>query len=227
MRWWVALSTRIRAHGFAQLKSGVCMFTKYDSRGLIASYLVCHAGDILFYGADGDLDLIGKALRTFRAGDAERLGYMTPIAPDGVLIGKSIDSSISFSKTQSTQETRKINADDHFADNQIARPKKLRTAPRQAMESLIWLHQTRPDAGYEITKPANDAVEAFTDPNMARLTINLYDENVRFAQTYQRGSVYTNPPGDESREKNRIRSFAQRRLVVFADARFGSLAASN
>ena len=35
MRWWITLSKRLRSHGFTQLQSDVCMFAKYDIRGIL------------------------------------------------------------------------------------------------------------------------------------------------------------------------------------------------
>ena len=86
MRWFATLSKRIRCHGFSQLRSDVCMFAKYDHRRLLTAFAICHADDILLTGTDSDLELAGKAPRTFRAGEPERLTLSTPIIFAGLLI---------------------------------------------------------------------------------------------------------------------------------------------
>ena len=48
MRWFLALSKRLREHGFTQLKTDVCMYTKHDSHGDLMGLLIAHVGDLLF-----------------------------------------------------------------------------------------------------------------------------------------------------------------------------------
>ena len=66
MRWRIILPKRLRSHGFTQPESDVCMFTKYECRGSLSAYLVCHVGDILLTGTDIEVDNVENDLRTFR-----------------------------------------------------------------------------------------------------------------------------------------------------------------
>ena len=79
---------------------------------------------------------------------------------------------------------------DFVANNEIVNTGKLRTALRQALGSLIWLHQTRPDIGYDITRIATEAVDACASVTLALQCNAIYNKTVRFLQTYARNSVY-------------------------------------
>ena len=226
MRWFVTLSKRIRSHGFTQLRSDVCMFAKYDHRRMLTSFLICHVDDILFTGTDPDLILVEEILRTFRAGDTEHLTLTNPIIFTGLLIELSPNMSISLSQNQYAADLPKIDVAEFLKNDSIIDAKLLRTALRQALGSLIWLHQTRPDIGYDITRLATDAALAVTDPALALQCINLYNKTVRFVQSYNRKIVYTAVPGTTSLNQ-RHRLLSQRRLIIFTDAGFGSLANSH
>ena len=60
--------------------------------------------------------------------------------------GRNRDQSISLSQPQYESELKPLNVSDYSAHN-VADANKLRTALRQSMGALIWLHQTRPDIG--------------------------------------------------------------------------------
>ena len=93
--------------------------------------------------------------------------------------------------------------------------------------SLIWLRQTRPYIGFDITKLATDAVAACLDPTQARPAINLYYKTVRFVNAYPRKITYSPPPArTASLMENNILP-PHRRLILFTDAGFGSLAGSH
>ena len=51
MRWFLALSKRLRENGFAQLKTDVCIYTEHDSHGELSGLSVSHVDDLLFCGA--------------------------------------------------------------------------------------------------------------------------------------------------------------------------------
>ena len=178
-------------------------------------------GNYIRYGADRD------SLRTFRSGGTGNLTEKTKITPTGLLIEKTQNLSIALPQTQYAKELRKLNIDDYAMGNNIICGKKLRKTLRQALGSWIWLHQTRPDSGFDITKIATDAVAACTDSTLARNIANLYNKTIRFFATYERKIVYAQPPDDAADPSRKLHSFTQRRLVVFDDAGFGPLAESH
>lgn len=94
------------------------------------------------------------------------------------------------------------------------------------MGALIWLHQTRPDIGYDIAKLATDFVAVCTDPILARSAINMYNKTVRFACNCPRRVNYADRAGFGTDAAARAHHLQQRRLVLLADAVFGSLADS-
>ena len=145
---------------------------------------------------------------------------------DGLLTEKRNDGAITLSQTQYTGELKKIQPADFAMNNQIEDDGKLRTALRQVLGPLIWLHQTCPDFGYDITRIATEAVAACTDPTLALQFIALYNRAVRFAQTYAREIAYSPPPGTLSATSARLRRLENRRLIIFTDAGFGPLAGS-
>ena len=166
------------------------MFTKYDSRGYLTAYLVCHVGDILFKGKDSELPNVENALRTFRAGDAEHLAPENPIVFTCLCIEKCLGGAITLSQTQYAQDLKKINMGEHRFQGKIVCAKALRTTPFQGLGALIWLHQTRPDIGYDIPKLSTDDVAACADPLLARASVNLYSKTVRFVNNYPRKITY-------------------------------------
>ena len=72
MRWFLALPKRLREHGFAQMKSDVCIFAKRDKGGNLTGCLVAHVGDLLFCGTPGFRKEAITAIQTFRAGGSKR-----------------------------------------------------------------------------------------------------------------------------------------------------------
>ena len=92
---------------------------------------------------------------------------------------------------------------------------------------MIWLHQTRPDIGFDITKLATGIVQACADPTQARATIALCNKTVRFVNNYHRDIVYTAPPECKDSQLNQSSQFARRRLIVPTDAGVGPLAQSH
>ena len=62
---------------------------------------------------------------------------------------------------------------------------------------------------------------------MARAAINLYNKTVRFVNNYPRKITYTPPPEGIVNKENNRHAMEKRRLVLFTDAGFGSLANSH
>ena len=132
--------------------------------------------------------------------------------------------SISLSRNQ-YDNLQKLEVADFLKNGIILDPKLLRTALRQALGSLIWLHQPRPDIGYDIARLATGAALDVADPAFASHRIILYKKTARFAQNYNQKIAYTSAPGTSSRNQRR-RLLSQRSLIIFTDAGSGSLANS-
>ena len=63
------------------------MFTQHNGRGELIAFLVYRVGGILFTGAEEELLVNEQALRTFRAGDIEKLTPQPHIIFTGNLLG--------------------------------------------------------------------------------------------------------------------------------------------
>ena len=165
-------------------------------------------------------------LRTYRSGEIEYLTEKSPIMFTGLLIEKRHDGAITLSQTHNDDELIEIHPADFALNNQIGDAGKLRTALRQALGSLIWLHQTRPDIGYDIARIATEAVAACTAPNLALQCVALCNKTVRFAQIYARKIAYAPSHDQLSTPSARLQHQKNRRLIIFNDSGFGSLSGS-
>ena len=58
---------------------------------------------------------------------------------------------------------------------------------RQALGALIWMRQTRPDVGFNITKIATDAVPDCTNGDLAWKLISLYNKTIRYVKKIPTG----------------------------------------
>ena len=165
MRWRLALSEVLRAHGFRQLKCDVCMFAKYDSSAQQIALLVFHVYSILLTGTEHGLQATEEVLRTFSAGGAELLTPKTPIICTGMLLGReeTAPRDVRFPKSHYATDPRRIDMAQFANKAKIPGSAKLRTVLRHALGAPIWLHQARPDVGFDIAKIATGAVAATQD----------------------------------------------------------------
>ena len=124
-------------------------------------------------------------------------------------------------------ELKRIDPTQYVSNDTIHDPAKLRTALRQALGALIWLHQTRPDIGWDITKIATDAVEACKQASKALEIMAVYNKTIKFVQNNRRKIKYTTPGTSDTSPSDRWKKLLQLRLVVFTDAGFGSLTGSH
>ena len=202
------------------------MFTLHNESSQLIAYLVCHVGDVLFTGTGNGVADTGKVLRTFRAGDTEKLSAKENITPTGMLMERGAGSpwDIILSQHHYAMDLQCIG---QFATHgSIKGASKLRTVFRQALGALIWLRQTRPDIGYDIAKIATVDVEAFQDAGKALPIMQLYNKTVRFVKNYSR-EIHYSPLGPVAETfGGKLKRLAQLRLVAFTDAGFGALTGS-
>ena len=79
MRRFSPSPKRIREHGFSQMESDVCIFSKKDKNGELAGCLIAHVADLLFRSTVQFRKEAIDAIKTFRAGDIETLTRESPI----------------------------------------------------------------------------------------------------------------------------------------------------
>ena len=79
MRWFVALSERMRPHGVNQLQTDVCMFNKYASPWNLAGFAIAHVGGIRFFGTDRFQKKAIAEIQTFLTGEVGTLTKERPI----------------------------------------------------------------------------------------------------------------------------------------------------
>ena len=115
-------------------------------------------------------------------------------------------------QTGNVVETRTIHA-----LMSIPNAQKLRTARRHLLGSLIWLHRTQHDIGYDIAKIATDFVSACTDVDMALATLMLYNRTARFVEDYDRAVLDSSPGSQNDSFRNSWWRLQMVRSAVFAD----------
>ena len=230
MRRFLTFSQRLRDRGIRQLKSDVCAFTKHTTGGssMLQGMIAVHVGDILFVGSPQFMQQTESILRTFRAGTTELLTPDKPIAFLGIKLERSEDMSVWISQTHYIDDMPKMNLSDCLSDHgQIIDVKQYRTAVKQALGSLIWIHQTRPDIGFNITKLATDAVKSCTSGDLARKLISLYNKTLRYLRNHGRKIRYKAAnTGGLTQEQLRNR-FTQAKIITFSDAGYASLEGSH
>ena len=189
MRWFIALSERLRQHGFKQLKTDVCMFHKFDSQGDLMGMLIAHVGDLLFCGTDRFRKEAISAIQTFRTGEIETLTQESPIIFTGLLIELTHNGRILLPQQQYVDEMQLMSIDTYIDSGGVTHPALLKSTFKQGIGYLIWLHQTRPDIGFAITQIATSVVEACESPTKAKALANLYNKIIKFAKNHQRKST--------------------------------------
>ena len=223
MRWFLALSKRLREHGFTQLKTDVCMYTKRDSHGELSGLLVAHVDDLLFCGtAQFRKDAI-HAIQTFRTGEVETLTETTPIIFTGLLIEKEVSGTLLLSQQMYADELPLMHIAEYLGPHGITNPAGLKSTFKQGLGALIWLHQTRPDIGFTITQIATQIVEGCSSKEKATHVMNLYNKIVKFVKNHPRKIHYCMFPTPFRPEKTHPSSLLNWKLFVFTDAGFGTL----
>ena len=222
MRWFIALSDRLRQYGFKQLKTDVCMFNKLDSHGRLAGFLIAHVDDLLFCGTESFRKEAIAAIQTFRTGDIETLKPDHPIIFTGLLLEVNHQGKINLSQEHYINELQLMDINLYVDSTSIRNPALLKSTFKQGLGSLIWLHQTRPDIGFTITQIATQIVEACESATKARTLAALYNKIVKFAKNHPRKIVYARRPGMDS-NIDPLEDLKNWKLIVFTDAGFGTL----
>ena len=120
-----------------------------------------------------------------------------------------------------------MNPKDYVDDyGQIINAKHYRTAAKQALGSLIWIHQTRPDVGYNIAKMATDAVKSCTAGDLAMKLMSLYSKTVRYLRNHDRKIRYTHVITDGVTKDMLWGNLLKAKIISFTDAGFASLEGS-
>ena len=66
LRWFLRLSTVLRKHGWAQLRSDVCLFTRRSYKNRLVGLLVVQVGDILCTANPSALKEFSEIMKTFK-----------------------------------------------------------------------------------------------------------------------------------------------------------------
>ena len=81
--------------------------------------------------------------------------------------------------------TRYVNKAGEVTDSEM-----YRTAAKQALGSLIWFRQARPDIGFNLAKIATDAENSRTTGDLSTKLIALYNKTLRYMKSYGRKLRY-------------------------------------
>ena len=204
------------------------MFTKHGGNVELLAFLVCHVDDVLFKWEDDEVLATEMVLVTFRDGEIEKQAQKTPIICTGGILERHDARSweILLSKIHYANDLPMVDVAQFVQHGEIIDPRKLRPAQRQVSGSLIWLRQTRPDIGFDITKIATDSGTSCTDADTSMATLMLYNHTVRFVKDYDPKLLYITQDTLMNSFSNLWRRGQMRRLVLFVDAGFGSLTGS-
>ena len=189
---------------------------------MLDGMLLAHVDDLLFTGSKLLIEIVLKALRTFRTGDLETLATKVPIIFTGMMLWKLDNGDILLSQQHYVQELPTKNIDHCIQGEQIADVADLRSTSRQGMGSLIWAHRTRPDVGFTITQIATGSKAALSSATAAREICRKYNRIIKFMRNHQRKIHYTR--FDSSLKGTAaIRELPTWGIIAFTDAGFGSL----
>ena len=223
MRWFLALSARLREHGFTQMKTDVRMYSKRDSQGELTGLLVAHAGDLLFCGTSTFRKEAIHAVKTFRTGELETVTPSTPIISTGLKIELDSSGTILLSQQMYADELPHMDVTEYIHLEKIVNSVGLKSTFKQGIGALIWMHQTRPDIGFTITQMATQIAEACEGAEQAIQLARLHNKIVKFTKNHPRKIHYSRFPTPDSQMAFRPADFLNWKLFVFTDAGFGAL----
>ena len=191
--------------------------------------ITVHVDDILFTGSPKFLRETEEILRTFRAGETEILLFLNrAIIFLGVKMELMADHSILLSQTHYIAEMPKMEASDYVNEQgELKNVQNYKTAAKQVLGSLIWIHQTRPDIGFNIAKIATDAAKSCTSGDLAWKLIVLYNKTLRYLKSYGRKIRYVPTCLKSDTFDYRWSQFMKLMLIAFPDAGFASLGSSH
>ena len=105
--------------------------------------------------------------------------------------------------------------------DKLVNQKDLQSTFRQGLGALIWVHQSRPDVGFLITKIATDLVTACLTVDKALSLARLYNKTVKFLKNHPVEIHYVFPPG--MGQIKSAKSLTHFRIICFTDAGFATL----
>ena len=223
MRWFLALSKRLRGHGFTQMQTDVCIFSKKDAKGESAGSLIAHVDDLMFCGTPQFQKESIHAIQTFRTGEVETLTIDAPIIFTGLAIELDSANAIFLSQQMYAGELPVADVTEYLNGNSILNADALKSTSKQGLGSLIWLRQARPDIGFTATQMATQIVVSRESPEKARKLARLYNKIVRFAKNRQRGISYCKFHMANHNGHMNPTMFLGWELFVFTDAGFWTL----
>ena len=223
MRWFIPSSKRLREHGFTQMKTDVCIYSKRDSHGNLAGLLVAHVDDLLFCGTATFRKEALRVIHTFRTGDVETLTKTSPIISTGMMIELDSPTSILLPQQMYADELPVMDVTEYVSKSGITNAAGLKSTFKQGLGALIWLHQTRPDIGFAVTQMATQIVEACESPEKAIQLARLYNKMVKFVKNHRRKIRYARFPTGANESPRTPNDLLNWELFVFTDAGFGTL----
>ena len=223
MRWFLSLSKRLREHGFIQMKTDVCIYSKRDSHGELTGILVAHVDDLLYCGTPTFRKEAYQAITTFRTGELETLTKTSPIIFTGMLLELDSPTSILLSQQMYAEELPTMEISEYIQESRIVNQAGLKSTFKQGLGALIWLHQTRPDIGFTITQMATQIVEACESADKAIQLMRLYNKIVKFVKNHRRKIRYSAFPTPNVDSSARPSDLLHWKLFMFTDAGFGTL----
>ena len=220
LRWFVRLRKAFIQVGLRQMKSDICMYSRVEA-GEFQGAMLIHVGDILYTGTREFITVVESAIKQFRIGGIGKLTQEKGSIFTGLEIQLNVTNRVALSRKQYVSELPTMDISQYMNRPQLANVKDLQSTARQGLGALIWVHQSRPDVGFLITKIATDLMTACADRQKAIRLAKLYNKTVRYLKMHASEIHYVPPPGNHG--KNDHVDLRKYRVSCFTDAGFGAL----
>ena len=158
------------------------MFRKFDSSGNLTGFLIARVVDLLFRGNERFGKEASVAIQTFRAGGVETLTEEQPIIFTALPIEKAKNGILKLSHQHYAEDLKTMEINNYTDSGRITQPALLKSTFKQALGSLIWLHQARPDIGFTFAQIATQILESFESATKAKALASLYNKIVKFVK---------------------------------------------
>ena len=183
LRWFLRISTTLRSHGWKQLRTDVCTFTKHSAAGNLVGIVEVHVDDILCAAEPPVWEEFKEMMNTFKHGEFEMLDSSEPITFLGLQLLKRPEEGLGIHQNEFIQNMTEIDTEKLIKSRTFIAPEeKRKTAFRQALGGLIWIGQTRYDLSFQITKIATSYVYAIADIDETIVLAKLVNNVIKRAK---------------------------------------------
>ena len=136
------------------------MYPKLDYQGGICGFLMVRVGDLLYTGEVEFLPLVKKEVDQFMVGETDVLSSTESRAFGGLEIQTGPNNCSILSQETYACELPTMGITSYVNQQGLKNAPEIKSTFRQGIGSLIWIHHSRPDVGFSITKLAADLIQS-------------------------------------------------------------------